>query len=93
MVNLLFDRDVQAFLLLLIVAFLISVLNKYVFKYKAGIRFIIGAVILSLGISSLIQTILYLEFEPPKLAATFILIIIGLPIMLIKAKKENKKWK
>ena len=90
MVNLLFDRDVQAFLLFLIVAFLVSVLNKSVFKYKAGIRFIIGAGILSLGISKFVHDTLYLEFEPPKLAATFILIIIGLPIMLIKAKKENK---
>ena len=88
MLSLLLDRDVQAFLLLLLSAFLISILNKYKLKYKVGIRFIIGAIILSLGISNLILGFLYLEFSPTNLAAIIILFIVGLSIMLIKAKKN-----
>lgn len=91
LVSLLLDSDVQHFLLFLIVVFLISVLNKSVFKYKTGVRFIIGVGILSLGISGFIINTFYSGFEPISLVATLILVIIGLSIMLIKAKKETGK--
>ena len=85
MVSLIYDKDVQTFLLTLALVIIISIVNQYKLKYKENWRFWLGIIFVSMGLAGIIVRISLIDIY--TFFGGFFWIIIGLALWLIKAKK------
>ena len=87
MVSLLYDKDVQTFLLTFALVIIISIVNQYKLKYKENWRFWVGIIFVSMGLAGIIVRINIINIY--TLIGGFFWIMIGLALWLIKAKKSK----
>lgn len=85
MVSLLYDKDVQTFLLTFALVIIIAIVNQYKLKYKENWRFWLGIIFISMGLAGIIVRISIIDIY--TLTGGFFWIVIGLALWLIKAKK------
>ena len=65
MVSLIYDKDVQTFLLTFALVIIVSIVNQYKLKYKENWRFWLGIVLVSMGLAGIIVRINIENFEKP----------------------------